>query len=193
MQARNSLSLAVSHKNGTRAYPSVPQISSQQESTWGNRRPREIVTAAPPDSRPSSTAQSGSAAGRSAVFGPAALPVSQLNSCPQKPSGLVELVHAHIDRDPAAVGPVPLGRQVVIPLHATELVDLAQLSLPDPPVQLAQLGDEAAPVSNLQQDPSLRGRACCRLCLLGADPSGLLAQHRNARRGEPRDQIPVLV
>ena len=63
----------------------------------------------------------------------------------------------------------------------------------DPVAQRAQLGDEAPPVPDLQQYPGLGGRPGRREALLGPDADRLLAQHRDAGRGEPRHQRRVLV
>src|SRR5437879_3695399 len=55
---------------------------------------------------------------------------------PSEPSGLVELVHAHVDEDPAAVSAEISARRLPVPLKARHHVDLAQLSRHDPLAKL---------------------------------------------------------
>ena len=45
-----------------------------------------------------------------------------------QPAELVELVHPHVDGDPAAVAAELVARQLVVPLVAAQLEDLPQLA-----------------------------------------------------------------
>ena len=81
----------------------------------------------------------------------------------REPTDLIELVHAHVDGDPAARAAELGTRRVGIPLPARDECDLTQLSREDAPPQLHELRHEPSPVADLQQYPrvlagSTRGR-----------------------------------
>ena len=143
--------------NGHPPYRRVPQISSQHESACGNRRPSEIVATAPPTAsralspRPDRRRTSPRARAR-----PAAGAVTRSICCAEQPAHLVDLVYAHVDCDSTAVGPERSRRRLLVPLHARQLVDLAQLTGFDSRPELAQLGHEPPPIADLEHHPGLR-------------------------------------
>ncbi len=116
--------------NGGRSYPDVPHTSSQQESACGNRRPSVTIPAAPPDSPARTAAASGS-------------PRGGVELLAQEPANLVELVHSHVDRDPAAVDPELSRGRLLVPLVAHHLVDLPEHAGGDFLAQRPQRGHEA--------------------------------------------------
>ena len=99
-------------------------------------------------------------------------------------------MHAHVDGDPAAVGAELLGGELLVPLQAGQLGDLAQFAGGDALAQRLQLGDEAPPVPDLEQHSGVLGDPRRLGGLLGADAERLLAQHRECRRARAPRQAP---
>jgi len=73
-----------------------------------------------------------------------------------QPAQLIELVHAHVDRDPAAVRAEHRRRRPLVPLVTGDQVDDAELARGDPVMQLPQARHEPPPVGHLQRNPGRR-------------------------------------
>jgi hypothetical protein len=96
----------------------------------------------------------------------------------REPADLVELVHAHVDRNPAARTAELGTRRVGIPLPAGDERDLTQLSGEDAPSQFHELRYESSPVADLQQHPRVLAGATRGRDLLRRGAARLLTQDR---------------
>src|SRR5262249_62373269 len=65
-----------------------------------------------------------------------------------EPPDLVELVHTHVEEDPAAAGAERGGRWTLVPLPRPDLSRLAEHTGPDALPQLDERGHEATPVAD---------------------------------------------
>ena len=100
------------------------------------------------------------------------------NSCPLEPPRLVELVHAHVDEDAAAVGAKVRAWRLPVPLEAGNRVDVAQLAGVDALLQPLQRRHEAPPEADLEGQPCVSRELRRLLGLRGDDANRLLAQDR---------------
>src|SRR5689334_11127411 len=70
----------------------------------------------------------------------------------RQPAGLVELVHAHVDEDPAAVSSKIGAGGRAVPLKVRHAVEVAQLTCADALAQLPQRRHKASPKADLEWD-----------------------------------------
>src|SRR5438552_6202789 len=94
---------------------------------------------------------------------------------PSEPSGLIEVVYAHVDEDPAAVSAEISARRLPVPLKARDHVDLAQLSRPDPLATFDNRGHKSQTVPNLQRHTCQAHEHPCLQRTDRRDPHRLLA------------------
>src|SRR4051794_7479087 len=194
--------------NWARSNAPVANSSSQHESPGRNRRPSVTAATAPPDRRPIATAASGSPGGPSAaaaVTSPNSCPRSQRTwsiswtamsiaippLCSRNPGAWAFPGRARADRVPAAVLADPGRRRLLVPLVAGDQRRRAERSRRKPLAQAPQLGHEAPPVADLQQDAGVVGGPRGGRGVLRGQPARLLAQDRHAGRGKPAHQVEV--
>ena len=106
----------------------------------------------------------------------------------QQPADLIDLMNAHVDRDPAAASPEGSRWRLLIPLHAGQLVDLSKLTGFNPGPESPQHRHEPPPIPDLKHNIGPQGRIAGCGGLLGRHPHRLLAEHRDAGRSKLPDE-----
>jgi len=112
---------------------------------------------------------------------------------PRQPPHLVELVHSHVDEDPASALTEPGGRRAFVPLPARDERELAVFTCRDPGAELDEFRDEAPPVADLEHDARLAGGPNRLRRIRGAPATGLLAEHGESGRHQGADELAVTV
>src|SRR5207253_3231797 len=97
------------------------------------------------------------------------------------------------DEDPAAAGAERRCGWRLVPLPAGDVPELAELTGGNATPKLGELGNETAPVTDLEQDSGRGSRVSRSRRGGGAQPARLLTQDRDAGRRERLDELDVQV
>src|SRR5581483_8131266 len=108
-----------------------------------------------------------------------------------EPADLIDLVDRHVDDDASACAAKPGGGRRCVPLPARDHQEVTEAPASQLLPKLDELGDEAAPVADLERNAcalrGLRGGIDVRR----AHATRLLAQDRKAALGALGDEPPV--